>query len=96
MTTTSKNILTFVLILSFSIELTYTIGFTFGKFYRSRLHSHVKEYVAFIINRFIDFAILSGEGARVVYTNREEYLTQLNKFRHHVGSYFVYSYTPSI
>jgi len=92
MNNTQTNIFRFIFFLSVAIEFTYELGYSFGKFYRANLHAQTKETVAFIINRFIDFALLAGEGARVVYTNRQEILSQANTIRHRIGRAFSYEY----
>lgn len=93
MNTTQTNILRFIFLLSVAIEFTYELGYSLGKFYRANLHHHTKETIAFAINRFIDFAILAGEGARVVYTNRNDILAEANNIRNQIGRAFSYEYT---
>ena len=93
MNTTQTNILRFIFLLSVAIEFTYELGYSFGKFYRANLHTHTKETCAFIINRFIDFALLAGEGARVIYTNRNDILAEANAIRNNIGRAFSYEYT---
>ena len=92
MTQTSKNILSIVFILSVVIEPTYTLGYTFGVYYRQYLHSYVKEAFAFTVNRFIDFALLSGEGLRYVVTNRNDIFAKANDIRNDIGRAFSYVY----
>ena len=92
MNTTQTNIFRFIFFLSVAIEFTYSLGYSFGKFYRANLHEDTKEICAFIINRFIDFALLAGEGARVVYTNRQDILAEANTIRHRIGRAFSYEY----
>ena len=92
MNNTQTNILRFIFVLSVIIELTYDLGYFIGKFYRTNLHHHTKEVIAFIINRFVDFALLSGEGARVIYTNRKDIIEEINNIRNRIGRAFSYHY----
>ena len=74
------------------IEKTYKAGIICGKFYRSKLHSHVKNASIAILAFVIVLAQLFYEGCKLVYTNRNEILENLNNFRNEVGSYFTYNY----
>jgi len=74
------------------IEKTYSAGIICGKFYRTNLHSHVKNASIATLAFLIVLAQLFYEGCKLVYTNRNEILENLNNFRNEVGSYFTYNY----
>jgi len=74
------------------IGKTYSAGIICGKFYRTKLHSHVKNAVIATITFLIVLAQLFYEGCKLVYTNRNEILENVNNFRNQVGSYFTYNY----
>ena len=73
------------------IQTTFGFGYAFGKFYRRYLHSHLKSFVVHVIALVILLGQLTFEGAQVLYNNRREILENVNIFRDHVGSYFVYA-----
>jgi len=73
------------------IEKTYSAGIICGKFYRTKLHSHVKNAVIATLAFVILLSQLFYEGCKLVYTNRNEILENLNNFRNQVGSYFTYT-----
>lgn len=68
------------------IRNTYQAGFAFGKFYRNHLHSYVIAILALIIT----LIILSIEGARIVYNNRQNIFSRLNQIRNFIGRQFAY------
>jgi len=72
------------------IEKTYKAGIICGKFYKNRLHSHVRNGIISSIAILILLSQLFIEGCQLVYTNRNDILESLNNFRNQVGSYFVY------
>ncbi len=74
------------------IEKTYKAGIICGKFYRTKLHHHVKNASIATIAFVILLSQLFYEGCVLVYTNRNEILENVNNFRNQVGSYFTYNY----
>jgi len=74
------------------IEKTYSAGIICGKFYRTNLHSHVKNAAIATLAFAILLSQLFYEGCKLVYTNRNEILENVNNFRNQVGSYFTYNY----
>tara|TARA_Y100000022_G_scaffold71001_1_gene61091 strand:+ start:189 stop:413 length:225 start_codon:yes stop_codon:yes gene_type:complete len=73
------------------IQTVFGFGYTFGKFYRRYVHSHLKSFVVRAIALIILLGQLTFEGAQVLYNNRREILENANTFRDTVGSYFVYA-----
>ena len=80
--------------LNFVANLTqkcYEFGYSFGKFYRSYLHTNLKSFVL----GSIAVAIIVGdcfiEGCKVVYKNRKEIIEQINTIRNTIGQQFVYA-----
>ena len=90
MTQSSKNSLSILLILSVAIDLTYTLGYDFGVYYRKNLDYYVKESFAFIVNRLIELLTLAGEGFKYVVTNRSDILSRANDIRNDIGRAFSY------
>jgi hypothetical protein len=78
------------------IEKTYKAGIICGKFYRAKLHSHVKNAMIATIAFVIILSQLFYEGCKLVYTNRNEILENVNNFRNQVGSYFTYTSVESV
>ncbi len=78
------------------IEKMYKSGVIVGKFYRTYLHSHVKNGLISAVAVFIFLIQVLIEGCKFTYKNRNEILENLNNFRNQVGSYFTYNYVYSV
>ena len=78
MNTTTKAFFYSLLALALVLEYTYKAGVFVAPY--------LKRGVALVIT----LAIIAGDVVAHLYDNKTEYLTQLNKIRNDIGSYFTY------